>query len=76
MDFWNEYFKMKAQEPVDTEAGAILRLSCLEMAAERWNPNYARDKARERFNPLHPVSKRKLRYLRILWAIRKGAVAK
>ena len=67
MSFMQEYSWMRRTTP--TSSAQVREVVNVLAECDRlFNPNYERDKSRERFNPKHPASKRKIRYLRMYWA--------
>ena len=67
MSFMSDYAWMRRTTP--TSSAQVLEMICVLADCDKtFNPNYTRDKSRERFNPKHPASKRKIRYLRMFWA--------
>lgn len=69
MSFIQEYSWMRRTTP--TSSAQVREIINVLAECDRvFNPNYTRDKSRERFNPNHPASKRKIRYLRMYWALK------
>ena len=67
MSFISDYAWMKRTTPTSS-AQVREVVNVLAECDRAFNPNYTRDENRARFNPKHPISKRRVRLVRMFWA--------